>query len=156
MLYGAAMLDDMPTWPSSIHFSSQKSGICYLRGFCGDVTSHKNQEFPELPLFPKILLLFHKLLPIVPLYWGTVTDSDLVWIYFYLSIYMYICHSSIYRNPKLVWCSLLDNDATVCTVFFSVCPSSQVYWSVHSSESETGTRTRCGCGNWSKTGSNCW
>ena len=27
-----------------IHFWSQKSGICYLRGFCGDVTSHENQE----------------------------------------------------------------------------------------------------------------
>ena len=21
------------------------SGICYLRGFCGDVTSHENQEY---------------------------------------------------------------------------------------------------------------
>ena len=26
------------------HFWSQKSGICYLRGFCGDVTSHESQE----------------------------------------------------------------------------------------------------------------
>ena len=31
------------TWLSSIHFWSQKSGICYLRGFCGDMTSHENQ-----------------------------------------------------------------------------------------------------------------
>ena len=27
------------TWLSSIHFWSQKSGICYLRAFCGHVTS---------------------------------------------------------------------------------------------------------------------
>ena len=32
------------TWPSSIHFWSQKSGICYLRGFCGDATSHEHQN----------------------------------------------------------------------------------------------------------------
>ena len=32
------------TWPSSIHFWSQKSGICYLRGFCGHVTSHENHQ----------------------------------------------------------------------------------------------------------------
>ena len=26
-------------------FWSHKSGICYLRGFCGDMTSHENQEY---------------------------------------------------------------------------------------------------------------
>ena len=31
------------TWPSSIHFWSQKSGICYLRGFCGHATSWHNK-----------------------------------------------------------------------------------------------------------------
>ena len=28
-------------WPSCSHFWSQKSGICYFRGFCDDVTSHE-------------------------------------------------------------------------------------------------------------------
>ena len=35
------------TWLSCIHFWSQKSGICYLRGFCCDVTSHENQELVQ-------------------------------------------------------------------------------------------------------------
>ena len=49
--YGAAMLDDMPwlesqklatwpTWPSSI----KKSGICYLRRFCGDGRHRKTKN----------------------------------------------------------------------------------------------------------------
>ena len=38
-------------WPSCIHFWSQKSGVCYLRGFCGHVTSWWKPSIRELILW---------------------------------------------------------------------------------------------------------
>ena len=43
-----------------------KSGICYLRGFCGHVKSHENQEFSDIMF--KVETFFHSMI----VFWNIV------------------------------------------------------------------------------------
>ena len=51
-----------PTRLSCIHFWSQKNGICYLRRFCADVTSHENHQFgsPNYIMIPWLFYFYIK------------------------------------------------------------------------------------------------
>ena len=53
------------------------SGICYLRGFCGDMTSHENQELQVLVLLPIDKLVTPRPGQL-PLYWNFLFKSKLL------------------------------------------------------------------------------